>query len=833
MTREELDRLYSEAGRRYNVDPRLLRAIALVESSERPDALGPAVTVNGQSVRAVGMMQFIPSTARALGIDPRDPRQAVMGAARLMSQHIQDAGDQGVEEALRLYYAGPSMRNRGPRTQAYPGLVAARFRQLPAYQPQQANTAPPEDNVVLDILMGRSPGPARAEIPLPPEIRQEIMNDFDEETADLFDELTARNVPPPQNEPAGRRVMSMRERLGEGFVRGVRDVVDTPAEWLAGSRLGRFVGPIIGAPSAEEVAAGNRSSREAFARDLQPSGAATIGRIAGNVAGALGPTGVAAGAARAGTSLIPGMAGRLAQGSSGAGSLSTNLAARMGQRGIGGAAGGATGGYLLASPEDDLGNELATGAGLGAGIAMTLNPLIGATAQSIRNATRGEVSRQRAMLARRALQLGIPIYGPQLSSSPAINALDRHLRLVPGSGHEARTGAGREAFTREVARLIGENSPRIDSATRLRAAQRIGRGFDNVARGRVLDDTSGRFGNDLAAIERDMLMTPLPEASQRALRNIMENLMARMPGSRMSGDDWVNVTRHGTPLGMALRSNDDATRQYAGRIREALNDLLEQNAPDMAQNLRELRSQYRNLNFLVRPATKGVEGSVDGLVDPRAFADAVRRQMPNVMDQPVGTNPIGDLANIGLTFNRPAINSNNPFAAATFLGLPGLSTAAAGMAYGIPSAVGAGLAGAAVGGGTANLLSRYLASPGYRDSLIRQGTRSPYQLPPPPSSLTTPAVNAGAVSASNQDFNAPSPIGQAQAATLPDPNLPGAPLDITVGGQSFYRTDRGQGMEWVPLTPDDGGLGTGAPGLEEGGDENVIEIRPRARQGAY
>lgn len=59
-------------------DPALLVAQAWVESRFDPNALS--------HVGALGIFQFMPSTARELGIDPVQPGQATDGAIRYMKQ---------------------------------------------------------------------------------------------------------------------------------------------------------------------------------------------------------------------------------------------------------------------------------------------------------------------------------------------------------------------------------------------------------------------------------------------------------------------------------------------------------------------------------------------------------------------------------------------------------------------------------------------------------------------------------------------------------------------------------------------------------------------------
>lgn len=89
--------LFSAATARYGLPAGLLAAVAQVESAGNPSAVSHA--------GAVGLMQIMPGTARELGVDARDPRQAVDGAARLLSSHLRDFGS--LDLALAAYNAGP------------------------------------------------------------------------------------------------------------------------------------------------------------------------------------------------------------------------------------------------------------------------------------------------------------------------------------------------------------------------------------------------------------------------------------------------------------------------------------------------------------------------------------------------------------------------------------------------------------------------------------------------------------------------------------------------------------------------------------------------------
>jgi hypothetical protein len=89
--------LFEAAGAKHGVDPRLLAAVAKVESGYNPNATS--------SAGATGLMQFMPATARGMGIDPSDPAQAIDGAARYLKGQMNRFGS--VELALAAYNAGP------------------------------------------------------------------------------------------------------------------------------------------------------------------------------------------------------------------------------------------------------------------------------------------------------------------------------------------------------------------------------------------------------------------------------------------------------------------------------------------------------------------------------------------------------------------------------------------------------------------------------------------------------------------------------------------------------------------------------------------------------
>ncbi len=89
--------MFLRAGARYDVSPKLLAAVAKVESGYDPKAVSPA--------GAQGLMQLMPGTAKGLGVkNSFDPEQAINGAAKLLARNLEEF--KSLPLALAAYNAG-------------------------------------------------------------------------------------------------------------------------------------------------------------------------------------------------------------------------------------------------------------------------------------------------------------------------------------------------------------------------------------------------------------------------------------------------------------------------------------------------------------------------------------------------------------------------------------------------------------------------------------------------------------------------------------------------------------------------------------------------------
>lgn len=90
--------LIEAAARKYNVDPRLVSAVAETESNGNQDVIS--------SAGAVGVMQLMPSTAASLGVDPYNKQQNIEGGTKYIRQMLDTFGGD-VQKAVAAYNAGP------------------------------------------------------------------------------------------------------------------------------------------------------------------------------------------------------------------------------------------------------------------------------------------------------------------------------------------------------------------------------------------------------------------------------------------------------------------------------------------------------------------------------------------------------------------------------------------------------------------------------------------------------------------------------------------------------------------------------------------------------
>lgn len=360
------DPLIQAAGQKYNVDPKLIASIVHTESSGNPSAYN-------SEYGATGLGQQIPATAKALGIDPKDPAQSIEAVAKLLDENLRRYGN--AEQAVLAYHGGTDQAAWGPKTQDYLRKVSTNYG---APQVAKQSAAPDSD---FEAAFGPRPG-AQASAP----------DDFEQ----AFGPRPAAVAQPPQQTaeaPApqvaaapggglGDMAMQGLQKLGETGVnnvnalgRGISDVFDAPSEWLAaGAEKSGLTGLLgkagINMPTADQQVAINAQSRADY-DSRNPDGGIqqTVSRLGGNLMAVMAPiAGVEAAAVQGGRALGNALGNPQAMATAGSflRGQGGNLASRMAY----GAQQGAAGGALLSGgqPDTTLGESVGLGAALGGAV---------------------------------------------------------------------------------------------------------------------------------------------------------------------------------------------------------------------------------------------------------------------------------------------------------------------------------------------------------------------------------------------------------------------------------------------------------------------------------
>jgi hypothetical protein len=92
--------IIDKVSEQHNIEPALVKAVIMAESSYNPRAVSPR--------GAVGLMQLMPSTANSLGVsNSYNPEQNVQGGTKYLKELIDEFGGD-IKLALAAYNAGPA-----------------------------------------------------------------------------------------------------------------------------------------------------------------------------------------------------------------------------------------------------------------------------------------------------------------------------------------------------------------------------------------------------------------------------------------------------------------------------------------------------------------------------------------------------------------------------------------------------------------------------------------------------------------------------------------------------------------------------------------------------
>jgi hypothetical protein len=116
-------------------------------------------------------------------------------------------------------------------------------------------------------------------------------------------------------------------------------------------------------------------------------------------------------------------------------------------------------------------------------------------------------------------------------------------------------------------------------------------------------------------------------------------------GGQLPGKIYGDLIAHGSPLDVATRSSNSVVKEYAGRIKEALQDAMQAAAtPANAARYAEARLRYKNMMTLAELVNKGIPGQISPLLlqgaANRSFKDNAFR----------GAGQLGELGDVAQQF---------------------------------------------------------------------------------------------------------------------------------------------------------------------------------------
>ena len=344
-----LDAIYEEAGRRFNVNPALLKA----QNAEEVGPHGGATTAGDSN--HIGYGQLSPLMRQKYGVsDPTNPGQAIMAQAAEM-RHLLDKHNNDPAAALTEYTGGPNSAHWGPHTQGYaPKILASFGNASPDYEGARS---PQTDDFFADVY-----NPQRATAPSAAKNAPAVSGSANPGSfiSSLANGATLGAGPPISGATVAAKAFVQRlmggsslgeaaKWLGPDYEFGKRSFEQGSAQYAGQHPLADLAGSVVGStpPTMAALAAGQSYAAEPLLAKL----------------GALGPQ-----AAKAAAFL----GGDFARGSaleSAGGSGVKNWLVRRAANAIGGAGTGLAAAGIQAGESDrPLGQQLARGAEFGGAV---------------------------------------------------------------------------------------------------------------------------------------------------------------------------------------------------------------------------------------------------------------------------------------------------------------------------------------------------------------------------------------------------------------------------------------------------------------------------------
>jgi len=567
-----MDNLYQSLEERYGLPSGTLSAVQDTESGGNDMAISPK--------GAKGRFQFMPETAKAYGVDVNDPISSAYGAAQYLSDLVKQYGS--VQAALAHYNGG---------TKA--GEAVLQGAEPPATETKNYLT---KVNSKLTVPQDLEFTPLSADVKT-----NEIPSDLE------FTPITETTA---TKEPNKFEKMSFGQQSLEGLQKRFRDLslgakqlVDMPVKEIAKeypeatAALDKF-GAQFGLPSAKESIEQTPKEilkeREEYAPLMK-----TAGGVTGYLAGDIG-TSLAGGLALKGGGLALKELNAIR-----AGEALLNPSTYKAAAGLG----AAQGALQPTLPEENKAFNTAAGATMGM-LGLNAVNALGRVAQPIKD-TLGDIGKQSVDILKKA---GVPLNAAQTTGSALLERVKESLNDNPftAGAQNLFTSTQNKAFTKAIAKTMGEDTTEITPEVISKAQTRIGNLYDSIAN-KINIKADDKFLNNLSSLDeeaKNVLNDSQYGIVDKNIKNIIDK--ASKEGNQISGPQYQAIKR---TLDKLSGSADKDVASYARDLKDVLNKGLSDSAEaagnkELVAQLKEANKQWGNMRKIEDIALKNVEGGV-------------------------------------------------------------------------------------------------------------------------------------------------------------------------------------------------------------------------------
>jgi hypothetical protein len=430
--------------------------------------------------------------------------------------------------------------------------------------------------------------------------------------------------------------------VGNSFLRGVHQGLDVPAEALAGGAdwVARQAGYNTNQLQQTQQAAASLNQpydANPANQGIVPTGARIAGNLLTTLPAALTAGGAIGNVARVGAEALPTVAGW-------AGPVVNTLTRYMPSV-LSGAGAGAT-------VSAQTGEPIGEGALLGG--------VLGGVMPAAKDAGNALLASRDPAVVQAVGEHGIPLRVGQVSG----NKMARYLDDITAT--ESSNIAQRTAVTTDAARSMGV-TPELAAANGLPPGKVTPEvmSFARRLNGGVMNDVESKtiiqgapamdLATNLQTIAADAAKTPSAFADVKAHIKDVIDTISKNDGT-LPGKAYGDLIAHGTPLDVATRADNSVVREYAGRIKEALQDAMQASAaPEDVARYAEARLRYKNMMTLAPLVNKGIPGDISPLLlqgaANRSFKDNAFR----------GAGQLGDLGDVAQQFLKsPSQSGTEP-----------------------------------------------------------------------------------------------------------------------------------------------------------------------------